>query len=228
MDQLAKMKKKYDGKSVAACVKTAKKFNEKLIENGRELVLLLWYLEKTKRFKEYKGYEKQSFETFLNEVCLVPYNRYRQIAYAYNWFPKEAKKYGPQTIQTIRQKVDSVTKIPKVLKEIDTTVKKLEEKNNVNNKAPSPLKTRQVINEVIEKYAKPKTVNKNDTKAYWRAQAKEWEKIASERWDKIQALTKEVNQLREQLARNRKPLENYSKIRGFFENTKNVGSHAVA
>jgi len=41
-------------------------------------------------------------------------------------------------------------------------------------------------------------------------------------------LTKEVNQLREQLARNRKPLENYSKIRGFFENTKNVGSHAVA
>jgi hypothetical protein len=208
-DQLKELKKKYDGKSVAVCVKTAKNFNQKLIENGRELVLLLWYLEKTKRYKEYKGYEKMPFDVFISEVCLVPYNRYRQMAYAYNWFPEESKKYGPQTIQRIRQKVDSVSKIPKVLAEINKGVEK----------AKDPLQKRQVIHNAIEKYsAPPKKSTSSDTKAYWRSEAKRWEKVAGERWEEIRKLNHEINELKSQLAKQSGSVKKFIKIREFFEN----------
>lgn len=193
-------KKKYGGKKVEELVKLAKNFNDQMIQNGEELVGLLWYLEKKKRFREYKGYEKLDFKVFLFEICHIPYNRYRQLVYAYNWYPVESREYGPQTIQTIREKVGS-TKIPKILAEI---------KKNVS-KAKTPDKRREAISDIIKKHTPPKkVVPATDTKSYWRRKY-------DELLDKYKMLEKENNEMRAQLAKQRVPLENLQKVRDIVQ-----------
>lgn len=118
---LKKMKAEYDKKPITECVGLVKKFNDEMIQRGEQLVGLLWYLEKTKRYKEYDGYKKLDFKVFVWEACHITYNRYRELAYAYNWFPVEAKELGPHTIQMIRDRV-GVTNMPKVLSEIKSAV----------------------------------------------------------------------------------------------------------
>jgi len=198
--KIEELKKRYDKKSVGQCVAEAKSLNEKMIQRGEELVSLLWYLEKTKRFREYKGYEKIAFNVFVFEVCHIPYNRYRQLAYAYNWYPVESREYGPQTIQRIRSKV-GVVKIPKVLGEIKKKVSKI----------TAPEKKREAIEQVIKKYAPPKkTIPSTDTKAYWKSKYEEL-------LEKYKFLEKENDEMRKQLARQRVPLENFMKIRNLIQ-----------
>jgi hypothetical protein len=194
---LASLKKEYDGKKIDECVTLAKTFNSDMIERGEKLIGVLWYLEKTKRFREYDGYQKLSFGVFVDEVCNIPYNRYRQLAFAYNWYPVESREYGPQTIQTIRQAV-GVAKVPKVLSEIKaklTDVKVLEKK-------------REVINNVIKKHTPPsKTVSQSvDTKSYWKGKY-------DDLWKKYKLLEKECDELRAQVERQKVPIESLMKIR---------------
>jgi hypothetical protein len=203
-EKLDKLKKQYDGKSVSQCVKIAKNLNTKMIEQGEKLVDLLWYLEKTKRFKEFAGYEKMAFADFISEVCLIPYNRYKQIAWAYNWYSKESREYGPQTIQKIREAV-GVTKVPAVLKEIKTKL------NTAKPKAV--VKKREIVSDIIKSHTPKKVTNQTDTKAYWKKEAHRWERIAKNHVDEIRELTKEINELKSQLAKNRVPLEAFHQVR---------------
>jgi len=194
---LASLKKEYDGKKIDECVTLAKTFNSDMIERGEKLIGVLWYLEKTKRFREYDGYQKLSFGVFVDEVCNIPYNRYRQLAFAYNWYPVESREYGPQTIQTIRQAV-GVAKVPKVLSEIKTKladVKVLEKK-------------REVINNVIKKHTPPsKVVSQSvDTKSYWKGKY-------DDLWKKYKLLEKECEELQAQVERQKVPIESLMKIR---------------
>jgi len=203
--KLEALKKVYDKKKVHECVKIAKSFNDEMIEKGEQLVRLLWYLEKTNRYKEYDGYEKIGFSVFVDEVCAIAYNRYRQLIYAYNWYPQESKEFGPQVIQSIRSKV-GVAALPKVLKEIKQKTAKIDD----------PLKKREIVYETIKKY-EPKRVKKDesgDTKAYWRNKH-------NELLEKYRLLEKETNELRAQLARQRVPLETFLKVREM------VGADAV-
>jgi len=198
--KIEELKKQYDGKSIVECVTEAKTLNEGMIKQGEELVGLLWYLEKTKRFHDYEGYAKIAFKVFVFEICHIPYNRYRQLAYAYNWYPVESREYGPQTIQAIRSSV-GVVKIPKVLGEI---------KKKVSN-ITAPDKRREAIAEVIKKYTPPKkVVPATDTKSYWK---RKYEEL----FDKYKLLEKENGEMREQLSRQRVPLENLQKVRDIVQ-----------
>jgi len=205
--KLEKLKKNYDDKNISQCIDLAKKFNQQMIEHGEKLVGLLWYLEKTKRYKEYEGYEQLGFDVFISEICYIPYNRYRQIAYAYNWYPKESKEFGPDVIQQVKQAV-GVAKTPEILDEIEKKISSIKK----------PIKRRKIISDIIQKY-KPKRYVSNDTKSYWKKEAENWKSKYEKAWDEIRTLQKENNELKEQLMKQRLPIENLGEIRKIVERT---------
>ena len=195
------LEKKYKHKSIDECIKLAKKYNEEMIQRGEKLIGLLWYLQKTKRYQEIKAYKNLSFEDFVWEACHITYHRYRQLAYAYNWYPVEAREYGPHTIQTIRSKV-GVVKIPQVLSEIKAAVQKVKD---------DPHKKRQAIDTVINKYTPPKKiVPDTDTKSYWKTK---YEKL----WDQHQVLLKENNALKQQIDRQKAPISALNEIKKMLQ-----------
>jgi len=138
-----------------------------------------------------EGYKKLGFDVFIDEICNIRYNRYRQLAYAYNWYPKECYEFGPQTIQSILEKKISRAEIPQVIAEIKGSVAKVK----------SPEKRRIAINQVIEKHMPPKKeTSGEDTKAYWRQKAVELEAIIRKK-DKI------IAELQAQLDRQKPRIE---------------------
>lgn len=192
---IKKLKSQYDGKKIGDCVNEVKNLYLKMTEFGEQLVGLLWYLEKTKRYREYDGYKKLEFKIFVNEVCHITYNRYRELAYAYNWYPDESRKYGPQTIQYIRDKV-GVIGVPKVLREIDAKT----------NKIKDPIKRREAVFNIIEKHSPPKTAKAHeDTKGYWK---NKYEKLLAD----FKALQKENNELQAQIERQKPAVSAFMKM----------------
>ena len=195
---MKKLEKEYKEKSVEECVVLAKKFNEEMVQRGEQLIGLLWYLEKSKRYQEFEGYKQIGFGVFVYETCHITYNRYRELVYAYNWYPKESRELGPQTIQAIRSKV-GVTKIPKVLKEIKATAARTKD----------PLKKRAAINAVIEKHTvsnpkRAKTIE--DTKGYWK---RKYDAL----FEKTRMLEKENQELRAQIERQKAPITTFLAIK---------------
>jgi len=193
------LEKLYGQKDVKDCVNIANKLYKNILGIGETLFNLLWYLERSKKYKQYDGYDKIGFNVFIYEVCNIPYNRYRQIAYAYNWFPKESKEFGPNVIQEIRDKVGS-TKIPVVLKEIKKKTK------NVSD----PEKLRAIQHETIKLHTiKKPSKAQVDTKIYWK---NKYEDL----WKKYKLLEKENDEFRKQLAKQRAPMEQFFKLKETF------------
>jgi len=205
---LKKLNKQYKQKPITECIDLAKKWNEELIQSGEKLVGLLWYLEKSKKFREYDGYDKLSFRDFVWEVVHISYNRYRELAYAYNWYPQESRELGPQTIQAIRSKV-GVTKIPQVLSEIKAAVAELKE----------PAKIRQTITGILDKHSPPKPKKKGgeNTAAHWRHK---YEKLYAD----YQSLLAENKELHAQIERQKGPIAAFLKIQDQVAGYKNVAA----
>jgi len=185
------LQKIYSKKSVNKLVKEVQKHNLEAISNGKEVMYRLWYLEKSRRYQEYDGYKKIPFKTFVYEICHIPYNRYKGLLLAYNWFPKESEKFGPHVVQTVKSKV-GMQKLPKVLKEITKEVGSLTD----------PGKQREKIYQVIDRHTPIKKENiGNDTKVYWRNKALDVEK----RYKELEAENKEliatIKELQEQIER---------------------------
>ncbi len=199
---MKELEKKYGKEKIGDFIKKIRAINDEMLTRGRELVERLYYLEKTNLFKKYPGYEKQRFQDFLWETCHIPYNRYFELRYAYHWFPNEAEKYGPHTIQTIKGRV-GVVKLPQVLKKIDQEMK-----------ASKTKPEREIINRVIEKYApikEPKLTA--DNKTYWKTKATDLERKNSTLQNRVTALQKENEKLKEQLERQSGPVAAFLAIK---------------
>lgn len=191
---LKELEKQYGGKTDEQNVETMKELFAQMNKRGEQLVGLLWYYEKTKRYQNISGYKGVAFKVFVWEHTHIPYHRYRELAYAYNWYPQEARDLGPQTIQAIRERVGT-TKIPKVLGEIKATVEKIKD----------PEKKRAAMYKVIDKHApkREKKVLPNggpDTKAYWKQKY-------DELWKKYKAIERENEELRGRLAKQEMPVK---------------------
>jgi len=193
------MEKKEKKEKVDVIVKRIISGYKEVNSNLNQVMSDLHYLEKTNRYREYGGYQKQEFKVFLWEVCHIPYNRYRELWSAFQFFPKESEMFGPHVVQTVKQAVGA-GKTPKVLKEIKGEYDRIKK-----------IPTRQFINQTIEKYAPPqKGKDTDDTKAYWRDRALSFEK-------KWKAAEKELADLRVQLERNKPFVEAYLTARPIFQ-----------
>jgi len=209
---LKQFEQEYGQKSDNECVELMKQFYSDMTERGEKLVGLLWYFEKSKRYKKFDGYKNASFKDFVWEVAKIPYNRYRELAYAYNWFPEESRELGPHVIQSVRSKV-GVVKIPQVLKEIKTKVDQLKD----------PAKKREAVLQIVEKYTPKRTAVKGvleetgaDTKAYWR---KKYEDEHALRMKEKSAYEKEIAKLEAQLEKQKGPVKAYLAIKDTLSDT---------
>lgn len=197
---LKKMEKLYGNKTIEECVKAAKDMYSDILDSSQKLMYLLRYLKKTKRWKEYDGYDQIDFKVFVYEVCCIPYNRFLQISWAYKWYPDASKKYGPHVIQTIKE-ATGASKVPTVIEELNKKVSKVKD----------PEKKRVLIYSIIDNHrvVYPKKTTSGDTKTYWRNKY-------NDLWKKYQVLQKENDELREQLAKQRPSVEKFMKVREFF------------
>jgi len=196
---ITKWRERYNAESIQAIIKKVKALDKNIIATGKELIWLLWGLERTKRWKEYQGYKQLAFKIFLDEICWIKYYRYNELRYAYQWFPLEAEKYGPHTIQAIKERV-GVAKLPKVLAKLTTLVPSVQ-----------TGKQREELNKYINAIA-PKKQRQDgaDTKAYWRQQAEEyktkWQDAIKEVREKDQMITTLILQI----SRQNKALNKYT------------------
>jgi len=203
---IKELRKEYDKEKIDAFVESVKSINAEVIDRGKELIKRLWYLEKTKRYREFDDYEKASFKDFLWEICHIPYNRYYELRYAYHWFPKEAEKYGPQTIQKVKTRV-GVVRLPETLKEME----------KVLVRAKGGFE-REKINEVIDQIAPAKAQPpKSDSKSHWKSMADQYRTKYESLLKSYRLLEKENEKLKEQLERQRTPIETFSAIRNLME-----------
>lgn len=199
---IKELRKEYDKEKIGDFVESVKSINAGVIDRGKELIKRLWYLEKTKRYREFDDYGKASFKDFLWEICHIPYNRYYELRYAYHWFPKEAEKYGPQTIQKVKTRV-GVVKLPETLRKIGKALIRV--KGGFE---------REKINEVIDQIAPVKTQSlKSDSKAHWKNVADQYRMKYETLLKSHRLLEKENKKLKEQLERQRTPIETFSAIR---------------
>lgn len=208
---MKELEKEYGNKTVEECVNLAKSFHANMVEQSEKLVGVLLYLERTKKYKRFNGYAKHDFKTFLSEVCMIPYNRYRQIVWAFNWYPEEARQWGPQTIQTIRERV-GVVKARNVIEEVKATLAD-KEREMAKKAKPKPVDRREIIHSALNKHA-PKVVapaegksgENADTKAYWRRKYYDL-------MDKYNAQSKELAEANRQIAAMRPVVEAWVSVK---------------
>jgi len=207
---LKRLKNLYGPKSIDECIGLAKDFNAKTMEHNELLVELLWYLHKTNRFKDYNGYDKHDFSVFIYETFNISYSRYLELKWALHWYPQDSRDLGVHTITEIKNKTKSTVKIPRVIKEIKSELKKIKD----------PGKKRAVISGVIEKHTPPpvKTADTTDTKAYWKRKY-------DELWKKYKLVEKENQELRDQVTRLKVTGERYVKVREIVEQPHELTAH---
>lgn len=108
-------------------------------DNRKDFILCLYYLERTKRFKENKVYEKASFEKYISDCFNLRYTTYNKERMAFIAHPQAASKWGAGLVERIRRECGA-GKINDVVLEIEST-------ENV---------THAKIDKIIEKSAKAK------------------------------------------------------------------------
>jgi hypothetical protein len=101
---LDNLKMKYDTVSIENLEEICKRFTTKAADYRSEFILSLYYLERTKRYKENPIYTKSSFEIYINNLFNLRYSTYKKERFAFISFPDLAKKWGPGLIDKIRHK----------------------------------------------------------------------------------------------------------------------------
>lgn len=117
---IEELKKKYDGKAIAEIESGCKKLVEKSVDNRKEFILGLYYLERTKRFKENKIYANSTFESYIRTMYNLRYNTYNKERFGFIAHPAAAQKWGVGLIAKI-QNVCGAGKVSDVMGKIDAT-----------------------------------------------------------------------------------------------------------
>ena len=140
--KLETMKKQYDSKTILEI--------EGQIEGARETVYdamvrqieMLYYLDRTKRFRENKRYKDSTFETYIKGRFNITPNAYHEKRLALGWYPKESKDLGIGTVMRIHRDCEDRDR---VFGQIG--------KEQQARKTPLPQKK---IEEIIQTHRRPK------------------------------------------------------------------------
>lgn len=145
---LNKLKKKYDERGIEAVQNVALDQQSKSAESHAKFIETLFYLEKTKRFKEMPRYKDSDFSGYILEVYNMRDRSYRNKRWAVLQHPDVVKDYGFKTPVAVFEKCRGMNR-EKALREI----RKEEEKKKRVLK-PSEVK------KIVEPFQKPKPVKK--------------------------------------------------------------------
>jgi len=140
---IAMLKKHYDGKAIEELEDIASNATTAWFENGILFINMMFYLERTKRYKENKRFAKSTFEEYIRIRHGLQPKKYYRDRLAYVNYPEETREYGVGFVEKVKRKC-GVLNFPKVVKDI----KKAE-----TNKEPL---IQQEINDIIEKHSTEK------------------------------------------------------------------------
>ncbi len=137
---IAMLKKHYDEKPIEELEDLASNATTAWFENGILFINMMFYLERTKRYKENKRFAKSTFEEYIRIRHGLQPKKYYRDRLAYVNYPEETREYGVGFVEKVKNKC-GVLNFPKVVKDI-----KKAEKNK------EPL-VQQEINDIIEKHS---------------------------------------------------------------------------
>ena len=143
MKTIKQLKAKYDNQPIKAIEKEAKTTQGQAKDVYFGFIEILFYLERTQRFKENPLYKKSSFHQYLSFEYGVRFTTYHDTRLALGNFPEFSKKFTPQLVTSIRQKCGAV-KLPHIINEIEVK----------DDGSKKPL-TREGIQIIIDKNKKP-------------------------------------------------------------------------
>jgi hypothetical protein len=155
-DILKQLKEKYDNTPVNEIINGLLLAASQMKNMQREMVLGLFYMERTMRWREYPGYKTSSWERFLDDVFKMRTTTYRNMVFAFQSFPDEAKLYSVGLIIKIKETC-GIERLPHVLREIKTA----------DDSLTNPIK-RERIEKIVQKYALPKAPAKAEDITDWR------------------------------------------------------------
>lgn len=133
------LKKKYDSAAIGEIETKCEKFSRNAASNRKDLILTLYYLERTRRFRENPVYKSASFKVYLMDKHNLREWTYNKERFAFIAHPEAAAKWGPGLVSKIQTECGA-DKVPDV-------VKKIEETKGVN---------RLKIDKIIKANSKPK------------------------------------------------------------------------
>ena len=137
------LKKKYDSKPINEVESDCKKNADSASDNRKEFILGLYYLDRTKRYKENPVYAKSTLETYIRSMCNLRKATYEKERFAFISHPSSAKKWGVGLISRI-QKSCGAGNVPNIMLKINAI----------------PNATHDKIEKVIIQNSKPRPDNK--------------------------------------------------------------------
>lgn len=121
-------------------------------ERRKNLILGLYYLERTKRYKENTVYKNSSFETYINNVFNLRYATYNKERFAYIAFPNHATKWGAGLVDKVKR-LCGIDKVENIFESIDKikNVNHNQIENIINkNKIIKKIKTEKITKQFLE------------------------------------------------------------------------------
>jgi hypothetical protein len=92
------MKQKLDGKTIKQIENFAANENKKSVEHRRQFIETLYYLRKTKRYRENPVYKNAGFSTYISGVFMMNETAFENERRAYVIYPEQSKKLGPGVV----------------------------------------------------------------------------------------------------------------------------------
>ena len=115
---LEELKKRYDGKKIADVEAQAKRASAQSLKNRKAFIEILFYLEKTSRFRENPAYKKSRFELYLMNMFSMSMATYNTERYAFiHAEPEFVQKYGARMAGRVLRE-HGVLKAKKVMEQI--------------------------------------------------------------------------------------------------------------
>lgn len=148
MKTIEQLKKQYNPKPIKEIENEAKKSQAQAKQLQEKMIEILFYLERTQRFKENPVYQKSTFREYLSFEFGMRFSTYHETRLALINFPELSKKYSPQLYRAIKTKCGA-DEVPRVVEEI-----KEEEKKKAKVKKAGKL-PREAIQEIIDRHKKP-------------------------------------------------------------------------
>jgi hypothetical protein len=136
------LKKQYDGQKINDIESTVTMYHDLSAANRKDFILGLYYLDRTKRFKENKVYRNATFEKYIGNLYSLKRATYDKERFAFIAHPEAAEKYGPGLVARIKDDCGA-DKVVDVVKKIEDakdigTIDKIIVKNA--KKQPEPKK----------------------------------------------------------------------------------------
>lgn len=118
MKSFEEIKKAYDYMKIEGLEESICDVRDLRERTHKTLITVLYYLERTKRYKENKAFAKSSFAVYLRDRFNISESEYRRSRMAYVSFPDEAEKHGVGFVSRVVSRC-SAADAPKVFKSID-------------------------------------------------------------------------------------------------------------